>query len=345
MKRQSRHRGVDLPRNSFTLFTRGADGRGSSQRGRTPEVATGARPRRPTGAVAVQATGNLRWLCAALQAPGERLVVVNPHQCELISRSGKKPDTQEAEWLGELLAKGLLPEGWMQDAGATRIASLAQAREKLVQLRPVLTNQLTHLLAARGCLLRQERLASARGLAAPVSELARLERDSLGGEIRRLNQSLAKVEELLRARGQRLPGWTKLTSSTGSGAVGLSSPLSPIGTVADFPREEKRAASYGIVPRVHNCNAAERRGHIPKRGATLGRTARVHCARIAARYPPSLQAFYRWLAATCGTGKAIIVPARQLLGVIYPDVEAPLDLRGLPSVRSGERLRATQTMG
>ena len=306
MKRQSRYRGVELHRNCFTLYARG--------------VATCAGTLRPREAVAGEATGNLRWLCLAPQAPGERLLVVNPHRFELISRSGKKTDTQEAEWLGEWLAKGLLPEEGIQDEVATRVARLAQAREKLVKLRPLLRNQLTHLLAARGKLLRQEGLASARGraavLVAAASELERRERDSLGGEIRRWNQSSAKVEELLRTRSGRLPGWSTLTNSTGSGAVGLSSLRSPIGSVADFPRKGKLAAPCGIVPRLHHSSATERRGHSTKRRAPRS-VARpwVHCALIAARYPPSLQPFSRRLAATRGTCKAIIALARKVLGV------------------------------
>jgi len=336
MRRQTRYLGVDLPRICFTLYARG--------------VATCARTLRPREAVAVEATGNLRCFCAALQAPRARLLVVNPRPCEVISRSAKKTDTPTTEWLAELLAKGLLPEAWMQDAVATRIASLGQAREKLVKLRPLLTKQGTPLLAARGSLLRQESLASAKGLAAvlaaPASELERRERDSRGGEIRRWNQRIAAtVEELLRAQGPHLPGWTNLTSITGSGAVGLSILLSPSGTVADWPREGKRAASCGIVPRVHDSNATARRGHSTKRGATLGRTARVHCALIAARYPSVPAGVLPAARRDAQHWQSDHRPRAEVPGSEFLDVEAQLDLGGLPSVRSGERLRATQTIG
>jgi hypothetical protein len=43
----------------------------------------------------------------------------------------------------------------------------------------------------------------------------------------------------------------------------------------------------------------------------------VQCALIAARYSPYLQTYYRRIAATRGTGKAIIALARKFLNIIY----------------------------
>lgn len=321
MKRQSRYLGVDLHRNCFTVYTREEEGHGGSRTWRSTELAAFARTVRARDAVAVEATGNVRWFCDALRPRRCRVAVVNPHQFEVISRSVKKTDTHDAATLAEFLAKGLLPEVRMKDERAARIASLAQTRDKLVKLRTVLKNKVNNLLAARGILLRKESLASEKGLAAvlvaPVPDLDHVELDILVGEIRHLNQSIAKVEALLREHGPSLPGWTNLISITGIGTVGASVLLSTIGNIADFPSEGKLAAYFGIVPRVHNSNAVERSGHITKRGCKLGRTALVQCALIAARYSPYLQAYYRRLAATRGTGKAIIALARKFLGVIY----------------------------
>jgi len=316
-----RYLGVDLHRNGFTVHTRQEDGSGTSRTWTLQQLPAFARTVEPTDAVAVEATGNIRLFQAALQGRQATLVVVNPHQFEVISRSVKKTDEQDAKVLAEFLAKGLLPEVRMKDERAARIASLAQTRDKLVKLRTVLKNKVNNLLAARGILLRKESLASEKGLtavlAAPVPDLDHLELEILVGEIRHLNASIQKLEGLLRDQGPSLPGWTNLTSITGIGTVGASILLSTIGNIADFPSEGKLAAYFGIVPRVHNSNATERSGHITKRGAKLGRTALVQCALIAARYSPYLQAYYRRLAATRGTGKAIIALARKFLGVIY----------------------------
>jgi len=318
---KKRYMGVDLHRNCFTVYTRAEDGSGQSQEWSIHSLKTFAKTVKAADEVAVEATGNVRLFAEALKERGCRLVVVNPHQFEVISRSVKKTDEHDAKVLAEFLSKGLLPEVRMKNEVHARVASLAQTRDKLVKLRTTLKNKVNNLLAARGILIRKESLSSEKGLvdvlAAPVSELERVELDILCGEIRHLNESIKKLEELLKDQGPKLPGWKNVTSIKGIGETGASILLSTIGNVADFADEGKLAAYFGIVPRVSNSNETERSGKITKRGCKLGRTVLVQCALIASRYSPYLHAYYRRIAAARGTGKAIIALARKFLGIIY----------------------------
>jgi len=76
--------------------------------------------------VAVEATGNTRLFCEALKDQECRLVVVNPHHFQVISRSVKKTDEYDAKVLAEFLAKGMLPEVRMKDEMHARVASLGR---------------------------------------------------------------------------------------------------------------------------------------------------------------------------------------------------------------------------
>lgn len=318
--KSKRYMGIDLHRNCFTVYTRQEDGSGESREWSIRSLNTFAKTVKASDEVAVEATGNTRLFCEALKS-GCRIVVVNPHQFQVISRSVKKTDEHDAKVLAEFLAKDMLPEVRMKDEMHARVASLAQTRDKLVKLRTTLKNKVNNLLAARGILIRKESLASEKGLAevlaAPVSELERLELEILVGEVRHLNESIKKLEGLLHDQGPKLPGWENLTSIKGIGATGASVLLSTIGKIEDFADEGKLAAYFGIVPRVSNSNETERSGRITKRGCKLGRTTLVQCALIAVRYSPYLQAYYRRIAAHRGTGKAIIALARKFLGIIY----------------------------
>ena len=66
---------------------------------------------------------------------GCRLVVVNPQQFQVISRSVKKTDVRDAKTLAEFLAKDMLPEVRMKEVLPAEIASVLQTRDKLVKLR------------------------------------------------------------------------------------------------------------------------------------------------------------------------------------------------------------------
>ena len=318
---KKRYFGVDLHRNCFTVYTRQEDGSGESRQWSIGDLEVFARRVRKRDEVAVEATGNVRLFCGALRGRGCRIVVVNPHQFEVISRSVKKTDENDAKVLAEFLSKGMLPEVRMKGEDHARMASLAQTRDKLVKLRTTLKNKVNNLLAGRGILIRKESLSSEKGLgevlAAPVSELERLELEILVGEVRHLNESIKKLEGLLSNQGPKLPGWKNLTSIKGIGSTGASILLSTIGNIEDFADEGKLAAYFGIVPRVSNSNETERSGRITKRGCKLGRTALVQCALIAARYSPYLHSYYQRIAANRGSGKAIIALARKFLGIIY----------------------------
>jgi transposase len=276
---------------------------------------------RASDAVAVEATGNARYFYQALKERRCRLVVVNPHQFQVISRSVKKTDARDARTLAEFLAKDMLPEVRMKEQLPAEIASLLQTRDKLVKLRTTPKNKINNLLAARGILIRRESLTSDKGLElvlqAPVSDLARVELVVLIEQIRHLNVSIAKLEAAIKEQGPKLPGYENLKSIKGIGDIGGSTLLSAIGDIYDFNNEGKLAAYFGIVPRVQNSNETERSGRITKRGNKLGRTALVQCALIATRYSPYLANYYARLKATRGTGKAIIALARKFLGIIY----------------------------
>lgn len=316
-----RYLGVDLHRNCWTVCTLREDGQSQLREWVLKDLKAFARTVTASDEVAVESTGNTRLFCEALRPRKCRVVVVNPHQFQVISKSVKKTDEHDAQLLATFLSKDLLPEVRMKAPHQARIASLAQTRDKLVKLRTTLKNKINNLLAARGILLRKESLASERGLervlSAPVEALERVELEILVGQIRHLNEGIARVEQVLRAEGPKLPGYQNLTSIKGIGDVGACILLSTIGPIADFADEGKLAAYFGIVPRVANSNETERSGRITKRGNKLGRTALVQCALIAARYSPYLQTYYRRIAAARGSGKAIIALARKFLGIIY----------------------------
>jgi len=313
--------GVDLHRNSFTTCVWNEEGKSEIKRWPIQGLKVFARGLSAEDEVAVEATGNVRMFSEALKESGCRVRVVNPHQFDVISRSVKKTDEHDAKILAEFLAKGMLPEVRMKDGLQARVASLVQTRDKLVKLRTVLKNKVNNLLAGHGILLRKESLSSEKGLnevlKQAVDDLEHVELEILVNEIRHLNGSIRKVEDIISEHGPKLPGWQNLTSIKGIGEVGASILLSTIGNIQDFEDEGKLAAYFGIVPRVHNSNGTEHSGHITKQGNKLARTALVQCALIAARYSPYLNQYYRKIEARRGTGKAIIALARKLLGIIY----------------------------
>ena len=221
-----RYLGVDLHRNCFTVCTLKEDGKSDLKKWSIHSLGDFAQEVQATDEIAVEATGNARHFCQALKDRGCRLVVVNPHQFQVVSRSVKKTDAHDARTLAEFLAKDMLPEVRMKETLPAEIASLLQTRDKLVKLRTTLKNKINNLLAARGILIKREILATEKGLehvlSAEVGELARVELVVLVDQIRHLNQGIAKLEAAIKKQGPKLPGYENLKSIKGIGDVGGS---------------------------------------------------------------------------------------------------------------------------
>ena len=154
--------GVDLHRNCFTVCTLKEDGQSELRKWSIHALGEFAQTVQATDAVAVEATGNTRYFCQSLKDRGCRLVVVNPQQFQVISRSVKKTDTHDAKTLAQFLARDLLPEVRQKDALLAEIASLLQTRDKLVKLRTTLKNKINNLLAGQGILICRESLAATK---------------------------------------------------------------------------------------------------------------------------------------------------------------------------------------
>src|ERR1041385_8402776 len=316
-----RHIGIDLHRNQFTCCVRLENGRNYLTDCKLEDLPQFVKRLRTSDEIAVEVTGNTRLFRDAVAPHVARVVAVDPNQFKVISHSVKKTDSNDARNLALYLEKDLLPEVRMKDKTQAQLASLAQTRDTLVKLRTSLKCKVNNILSAHGINLEKEALSSEKKLnevlGMKFDPMVKVELEVIVEEIRSLNQRIAKLEKAIAEEGSKLEGHKNLTSIKGIGPLTGSILLSVIGDINDFADEGKLAAYFGIVPRVSNSNETERSGRITKRGSKLGRTALAQCALIAQRYSPYLKRYYEKIKIGRASGKAIIAPARKLLGIIY----------------------------
>jgi len=317
----ARYLGIDLHRKVLTVCVRTESGRTQTLTWSLKQLESFKKKLRKDDQLAVEATGNTRWFVEQVRGRVARVAVVDPNQFKVISRSVKKTDANDAQLLALFLHKDMLPEVRMKNEDQAQLASLVQTREKLVQLRTTLKNQINNIAAAHGVELQKESLSSEKGLnwilAAPWDRAVKLQLEVIVEQIRSLNAGIKKLEEQIRDLGSKMDGFENLKSIKGIGDLSASILLSVIGNIDDFADEGKLASYFGIVPRVQQSADTLHSGRITKRGSKLGRTTLVQCALIAQRYSPYLHEYYEKLKARRGTGKAIIATARKLLGIIY----------------------------
>lgn len=276
---------------------------------------------RKSDEIGIEATGNARYLAGEIEKAVKKVVIINPWQFKVISRSVKKTDEQDAAIIAKYLSKGLIPEVRMRSKEDQQIASLITTRDKLVKLRTTLKNKIHGILNANGYVSKREMFSSIKALESifdlNLEDAYKFELRVIVDQIKSLSKSIDEITEELSKRGKGLKGYRNLKSITGIGDVSAVIMLNTIGSIDDFENADKLSAYFGIVPRVSNSNETIRQGRITKMGNKIARTALVQSTLIAIKYNDYLRSFYIRLKAKKGSGKAIIATSRKLLGTVY----------------------------
>jgi len=313
--------GVDLHTNSFTVCYRTCQGKQRIRTFQTRRIGQFRQSLRKADKVAVEATGNTAWFVEQICDRVSKVVVVDPHQFEVIRRSVKKTDKHDARTLAYFLSKDMLPEARMKSKANAQLHSLSGTRDKLVKQRTALVNKIYNVLNRHGLTWKKETLTTEKGLKSIMAfdwePIVRIELEVLTEQIRSLTRSIKRLDDRISQEGKKLNGHKNLTSIKGIGERSATVLLSIIGDVNDFADENKLAAYFGIVPRVSDSNEKVYHGRITKNGSKLGRTTLVQCTLVAKRYNPYLGGYYERIKSHRGSGKAIIATARKLLGIIY----------------------------
>lgn len=313
--------GIDLHTNCFTVCRLLGSGKERLESYRLNEIDRFRKTLRKRDRVAVEATGNTRYFMEQIEDRVKEVQIVDPGRFEIVKRSVKKTDKNDARNIALFLSKDMLPQSRKKSKPAVYLKSLAGTRDKLVKQRTALINKVHNILNNHGIKYKKERLGSKKGLDSIWSYdwdiIVHVELEVLSEQIVSLKQSIKKLDIELKDKGKDFKGHKNLTSIKGIGDTSASILLSVIGDVHEFPDSDKLAAYFGIVPRVKNSNEHQRHGRITKRGSKLGRTTLVQCTLIAKMYSPYLRKYYERIKARRGTGKAIIATARKFLKIIY----------------------------
>ena len=328
--------GVDLHKKMFTVCF--YDAKSKKQRSKSYElkkIESFRKELRDDDIVGVEMTGNTRFFVKKIIDKVKEIKVINPTKFDIISKSMKKTDKNDAIAIAEFLSLGNVPDVKIKEDLAERIASLANTRYKFVQMRTAMKNKVHGLLNSYGIVLNREELSSKKGLINvlkyKIAPIAAKELEIIVKQIENLNDGIKELDKELEEKGKELDGFESITSIKGIGSKSGAILLSIIDDVNRFENEKKLASYFGIVPRVHQSNDKEWQGRITKHGSRLGRTTLVQCTWVAIKYSKHLRVFYERLKAKKGSGKAIIATAKKLLGIIYNTLKNKWVLEDFPN--------------
>jgi transposase len=295
--------------------------------------------------VVMEATG-VYWkpVWHVLAEGGFALVLANAAQVRNVP--GRKTDVNDAAWLAELLAHGLVRASFVPDGPTAELRSLLRTRKQLTREKASHTLRLqktledanvkldgvvTDLLGKSGRAMLEALAALAHPRLAATPErlrealrgratrhhrfLLRLhldQVDALGAAIERVDREVEAHLAPFRAAVELL------ASIPGVGALAARVIVAEIGTdMGRFPTAGHLVSWAGLCPRSDE-SAGKRRSVRLRKGAPWLKTTLVQCAWAASRKKASyLQAQYHRLRARRGPRKAACAVAASILTAAY----------------------------
>lgn len=285
--------------------------------------------------VAIEPVAGWRWVSKMLEDNGMDVHIAHPRKIQLIAKSTKKTDTEDARTLANLLLAGYFPEAHKSSDEIYQLRLLLRERTFIIRQRTSIKNQLHGIATTQGLheiksgnpLFKKGKEDILKGNNFILKQLHHLVED--------FEKRVAPFDERLLSILSQYPIAKLLMTFPG---VGIITALTIIAEADDFTRfsSGKKLASFaGLVPRQRSSGEVVRYGSITHAGSASLRTALVETAmRIRAGNAPELYAFIHRLTPICGAKKARVALARKILCIMWKMVttNTAYTPRILPSV-------------
>ena len=239
--------------------------------------------------IVMEATRGTHWVRQCLASLGHEVIVANPRRLDLITKSQRKTDRNDARMLariGRLDVELLSPVHERSDQ-SMQVRTLLRARSHLVRTRTKLVNQIRGSLKVFGHTLPSvspERFhARAKAL---IPEGLRSALLPLFGVLEKLAETIEDYDDKITELGRQFPVTTLLRQIHGVGPLVALSFVMSLEDPRRFKDSRAVGAFLGLVPRSRQSGASDPRMRITKHGDEVVRsllvTAAMHVMRQSA---------------------------------------------------------------
>lgn len=280
--------------------------------------------------LAVEAVGFGRHFTKTVAPRVRKLVQVHASKYNLVSRSIKKNDMNDAACLAYGLEKGILPIARFRSEAAHQVRSLLSSRFMIVMMRVRILN-LMHAMTAR------------EGMTIPKTKMKwKVWRDkvdlnqfefgdyhswlALENQLQSSDKNVLALDKEILSAIKTFDGYDVLSNIPKFGPITVATLLAYIDGIENFQSSKSLCAYFGIVPRsrysddqpVPNRKYGRfRSGAITREGDKQARTAIVMSVNRVMMHNESLRAFYARIKGRKGYRKARTAAARKLLTFVF----------------------------
>jgi transposase len=249
---------------------------------------------------------------------------------QLVTAYVKSPqnDGRDAEAICEAVTRPTMRFVPIKRIEPQDLQALHRIRERLMQARTALVNEIRGLLSEYGMVLPQS-IAKFRALIVEKLEDHQAKLTALSMEVFQhlyeeflaLEKRLEYDDEQLTAIGQAHPECQRLQTIPGIGPVTATALIAASGAVTQFKNGRQLAAGLGLVPREHSTGGKPRLLGLSKRGDRYLRKLLVHGARATLRWVDTQcddrSQWLRALIARRGKNRAAVALANKNARIVW----------------------------
>jgi transposase len=277
--------GIDLAKNSFTVYGVNAKGKPMIQRtlGRAGVVRFFAHL--PACLVGMEACASSEYWARTIESLGHEVRRIHPRYVKAYLL-GAKNDANDAAAICEAVQRPHMRFVPHKSPEQTDIQCIHRIRQGFVRSRTALVNQIRGLLGEYGIVMRQGvsvvRTMLPALIADETNELSPIMRrnlNSLYDSLCFLDEQILGQEKLLKEIVRENEACKRLLKIPGVGLLTATILLSVAGVGSNFKNGREFAAYLGLVPRQHSTGGKTNLFGISKRGDSYTRTLLIHGAR------------------------------------------------------------------
>jgi transposase len=319
--------GIDLAKHVFQIH--GVDARGKvvvKKRLTRAEVVRFMAKMTPC-LVGMEVCGGANYWSRKFQSFGHQVRLMSPQFVKPYVKSNKN-DCNDAEAICEAVSRPTMRFVMPKSIPQQDLQSLHRIRQRLIQTRTALTNQIRGLLGEYGITIPQQITQVRRRLPAilddTTNDLTALGRGMLGdlySELAALDERIARVDGRLKQSFAESDLCQRLAQVEGVGPMIATAMAAAVSDPTAFKNGRQLAAWLGLVPRQQSSGGKQVLLGISKRGDRYLRSLLIHGARaVVSRAATKTDARSRWIAEKQrlrGTNRTCVAVANKNARILW----------------------------
>ena len=322
--------GIDLAKNSFSVYGVNAQGKPVLQRTLTRAGVIRFFANLPECLVGMEACASSEYWARTVESMGHTVRRIHPRYVKAFLL-GSKNDANDAAAICEAVQRPNMRFVPHKSPEQTDIQCIHRIRQGFVRSRTALVNQIRGLLGEYGIIMRQG-VSTVRNrlpevIADETNELSPIMRRNLSSlyeSLCFLDNRILDQEKILKDIVRENEACKRLLKVPGIGLLTATILLSVAGAASNFKNGREFAAYLGLVPRQNSTGGKTKLLGISKRGDSYTRTLLIHGARAVLyslkteRTPRARQnAWLAELAARRGTNRASVALANKTARIAW----------------------------